>query len=110
MSRNDLVAGKWEITKMEVWDKATLDLLGPAHLEFDPDGMGGIGFIAIRGGIDYRVVERDGMPAVEFSWEGVEERDTRCGRGWAIVDGNKMHGRIYIHAGDDSAFRAGRLA
>ena len=38
MSRNDLIAGKWEITEMDVWDKATLDLLGPAHLEFDPDG------------------------------------------------------------------------
>ena len=110
MSRRDVVLGRWEITEMEVWDKRTLDLVRPAHLEFDPDGMGALGFIAIRGGLDYRVVNRDGMPAVEFSWEGIEERDVRSGRGWAIVDGNTMRGRIFIHAGDDSEFRAERIA
>ena len=88
---------------MELWDKADLDLVEPAHLVFEPDGMGAIRFIAVAGGIDYRVVDRDGRKAVEFSWEGVDEADTCCGRGWARIDGDTMKGRIFIHAGDGSS-------
>jgi len=108
MTRRDLLVGTWEITEMEVWDKATLDLVEPAHLVFEPDGMGTIGFIAVVGGIDYRVVERDGRTAVEFSWEGFDERDPCCGRGWATIDGDTMRGRIFIHGGDESSFTAKR--
>lgn len=108
MTSRDLVMGAWEITEMDVWDKASLDLIEPAHLVFDRDGMGTLGFIAISGGLDYRVVTRDGQPSVEFSWEGIDEGDQRCGRGWAVVDGDTMTGRFFIHAGDDSPFRAER--
>lgn len=109
MTQSDLLAGTWEITEMELWDKVALDLIEPAHLIFEPDGMGAIGFIAVAGGIDYRVVERDGRPAVEFSWEGVDEGDSCCGRGWAVIDGDTMTGRIFVHAGDDSSFTAERI-
>ena len=108
MTRRDLLVGTWEITEMEVWDKAALDLVEPAHLVFEPDGMGEIGFIAVAGGVDYRIVERDGRTAVEFSWEGFDEGDPCCGRGWATIDGDTMRGRIFIHAGDDSSVTAKR--
>lgn len=45
---------------MEARDKEALDLVRVAHLEFDTDGTGALGFTAIRGGLDYRVVDRDG--------------------------------------------------
>lgn len=110
MINRDAVLGTWEITDTEVWDKEALDLVEPARLVFDRDGMGSIGFIAVTGGVDYRVVQRDGGPAVEFSWEGLDEGDPRCGRGWALIDGDSMAGRLFIHAGDDSSFRARRLS
>jgi hypothetical protein len=109
MSDRELVLGTWEIVEMELWRKSTLDLIRPAHLTFESDGMGALGLIAVRGGIDYCVVSRDGQPAVEFSWEGLDERDQRCGRGWALVDGDTMVGRFFFHAGDDSSFIAKRV-
>ena len=39
----------------------------PAFLEFRPDGLGEFQFILVKGWIDYRLVERDGKPAVEWS-------------------------------------------
>ena len=58
--------------------------------------------------IDYREVERDGKPGVEFSWDGNDEMDPAQGRGWAVLDGDEIDGRIFFHQGDDSAFRAVR--
>lgn len=43
---------------------------------------------------------------IEFSWEGQDELDPACGRGWAEIEKDELRGRIFIHMGDDSAFRA----
>jgi hypothetical protein len=91
---------------MELWDKEYLDLEGPAHITFDRDRLGSFQFGAVQGRIDYRRVERDGTPAVEFSWEGHNDADPSCGRGWAIIDGDRITGRLFMHNGDDSAFVA----
>ena len=45
---------------------------------------------------------------LEFSWEGFDEGDSVSGRGWAILEGDKLNGRIYFHMGDDSSFVAVR--
>ena len=63
MTRGDPLVGRWKITEMGLWHKADLDHVEPAYLVFEPDGMGAIGFICVAGGIDYRVVERDGQTA-----------------------------------------------
>ena len=72
--------------------------------------MGSLVFIAVMAGIDYRVVVRDGQPAVEFTWEGVSEGDQISGRGWATITGDEMSGRLFIRRSDDSAFKARRSA
>lgn len=104
----DAVVGTWRIVEMEVWDRDALNLVEPAHIEFEPDGMGSLVFIAVMAGIDYRLVSRDGQPAVEFSWEGVSEGDQISGRAWANIAGDEMRGHLFIHAGDDSPFTARR--
>lgn len=48
---------------MELWTAEDLDLLGPAHLMLDRDGLRAVSFIAVEAGLDYRVVERDGQSA-----------------------------------------------
>jgi hypothetical protein len=70
-----------------------------------------LGFIAVTGELDYRDADRNGRPAVEFSWQGSDEGDDVCGRGWAALsrDGT-LEGHIYFHLGDDSAFRAERFS
>ncbi|MBA2281341.1 MAG: hypothetical protein M3527_02280 [Actinomycetota bacterium] len=94
---------------MELWDQDAIDLLDPAFIEIGPGNHGSFRFIAVEGWMDVRSVERDGAPAIEFSWDGNDECDHANGRGWAALssDGSLM-GRIYIHGGDDSSFRAVR--
>ena len=98
--------GTWRITEMEVWGQDAFDLLGPARLVFENNALGNFRFIAVEGGMDCRFGEKDGKPRVEFSWNGADDNDPASGRGWAVVDGDVMTGRIYIHCGDDSAFSA----
>ena len=32
------VLGRWRITAIKGWDGDCVDMLGPAHIQFDPDG------------------------------------------------------------------------
>jgi hypothetical protein len=92
---------------MELWDGDAIDLLGPAFIEISADGHGSFRFIAVEGRMDTRLVDRNGAAAVEFSWDGNDEGDPANGRGWATLQSDgSLSGRIYIHGGDDSAFRA----
>jgi hypothetical protein len=34
--------------------------------------------------------------------------DAAQGRGWAVVNGDELHGMIFFHGGDDSEFVAKR--
>jgi len=101
--------GRWRIEEMEMWDRDALDLVAPAQIVLDTNGLGSIQFIAIEAGVDYRVGTRDKQLAVEFSWSGRQERDFISGRGWAILSDDTLTGRIYIHQGDDSQFIARRI-
>lgn len=100
--------GEWRITDMELWDRDDLDLLGPAHLTLDGRGQGSMGFLAIQASVDYRPGARDGLPAVEFSFDGNDEGDRVSGRGWAILAEHTLRGRVFFHEGDESAFSATR--
>jgi hypothetical protein len=91
-----------------MWDSDALDCVAPAHLTFKQDGLGELHFIAVDGDVDHRLGERDGQPCVEFSWQGFDDSDPACGRGWGILVGEEVHGEIFIHRGDYSTFRANR--
>ena len=100
--------GTWRIVETELWDVDDLDLIEPAHLTLEPNGHGRLGLLAIEAILDYRVVQREGLPAIEFSFEGFDEGDRMSGRGWAICEGARLRGRLFFHQGDDSAFTARR--
>ncbi len=102
------LVGRWRITLMEQWDQDFVDEEVEGFFEFRPDGLGEFQFGYVHGDIDYREVTRDGKPGVEFSWDGNDEMDPAQGRGWAFLGGDEIEGRIYIHRGDESAFRAVR--
>jgi len=44
-----VVAGKWRIAEMDLWDREALDLVGPAFIEFRRDLTGSFRFIAVEG-------------------------------------------------------------
>ena len=101
--------GRWRITWMEQWDQDAVDLVGPGYVSFAPDGTGEISFVAVTAWLDCRVGSRDGRPLVEFSWEGRDEGDPISGRGWATLEPDgTLAGRLLIHHGDESGFRASR--
>jgi hypothetical protein len=101
--------GRWRIVETEIWDRDALDLVVPAHITFGHNGLGEMQLIAIGASIDYRVEPRGGGAlAVEFSWSGFDEMDPSSGRGRATIDGDTMHGTLFIHRGDQSSFVAKR--
>ena len=92
---------------MDEWDKEYLDLVETAHITIDRRGQGEFVFGAVKGWLDCRFTERDGLPFVEFSWEGLSEGDNVCGRGWATLQADEsLEGHLFIHLSDDSAFVA----
>ncbi len=63
-------------------DNEYLDLLEEAHLTFQGKSNGEIAFGALKSFLDVRYGTRDGSACAEFSWEGHDENDPSCGRGW----------------------------
>jgi hypothetical protein len=90
---------------MDVWDNAFLDLVEVAHLSFHGDMVGKVAFGALIGFLDVRYGSRDGAACAEFSWEGNDDNDAACGRGWAAIGSAcRLVGHIYIYNGEDSGF------
>lgn len=91
---------------MELWDRNDLDDITEAHLTFGKNGLGELEFLCVSADLDYRVGERGGRPAIEFSFQGEDELTPVSGRGWAVVESDVLRGRIFFHRGDDSGFVA----
>jgi hypothetical protein len=100
--------GRWRIPWMEQWDQDCVDAEVEGFIRFDKGGLGELHFGYVQCDLDYRETERDGEPAVEFSFEGTDEMEPCSGRGWAVLEGNRIEGEILFHRGDESAFRAQR--
>jgi hypothetical protein len=91
-------AGRWRIVEMDVWDNDFLDLVEETHLTFQGKSDGEIAFGALKGFLDVRYGTRDGSACAEFSWEGHDESDPSCGRGWAMIGtAGRLVGHFYIH-------------
>jgi hypothetical protein len=97
-------AGRWRIVEMANWDSDFLNLVDEAHLTLGKS-EGEIAFGVLKGFLDVRYGARGGSVCAEFSWEGHDENDPACGRGWAMIGTpGRLVGHFYIHNGDDSPF------
>ena len=97
--------GPWRIVWMSGWDQDYVDLEAPGHITFETGGLGNFQFGTVQGQMDCRIDKRQGK-RIEFTWDGFAEGDELTGRGYVeIVDG-ELHGHLFFHIGDDSAFRA----
>jgi hypothetical protein len=103
-------AGRWNIYAMALWPRDAIDLLGPAHIEFDTSGRGSFGFIAVTGEIAWKLGRRGRSEALVFTWDGNDEMDEASGSGWVrLTKDGEMVGSIAFHAGDESSFKARRF-
>ena len=98
--------GAWRIAEMSAWDRDFIDLVAPGHLTVKPNGHGAFAFGAIETEIDCRIEKSADQERLVFTFVGWDEGDAVSGRGWAIVDGNKMEGWFGFHLGDESTFKA----
>ena len=62
------IVGRWQITESELWDSDALKLVAPAFIEFEQDGLGSFGFIAVQGRWTAARRSGTGRPGVKFSW------------------------------------------
>lgn len=102
--------GRWQIVSMTEWDEDYLNEEVEAYIELGANNLGSFQFGYVQGDIDYCTTERDGQPAVEFSWEGGDGADGTplTGRGWAVLDDGTLNEMFFIHRGDESGFEAHR--
>lgn len=106
-TRTSPITGRWFIKETELWDRDFLDMLEPAHMDFNKNGLGYFIFGAVQGEMDYVRCERGGKQAVEFTWAGDDDGHEASGRGWAeLEEDGTLSGRIFFHMGDNSGFRA----
>lgn len=99
--------GTWFVVEMESWDQEYVNMEARGHFTFKKDGTGHFQFGLVQGEMDCQTEAEHGE-RIEFSWEGQEELDSASGRGWAVIENDELCGRIFIHLGDHSAFRARR--
>lgn len=98
-------AGKWRIVWMSGWDQDYVDMEVPGNISFGTGHSGSFQFGLVQAQMDCRI-NKLRTSRIEFTWHGFDEGDEVTGRGHAeIVDG-ELQGHLYIHLGDDSAFRA----
>jgi len=101
--------GIWRFFDLGGFEPDYVDMLGPGHLSIDSIGTGHFEFGVVTATLDLRLVERDGVAGVEFSWDGFDEDHPVNGRGIATVsDDDVLEGVLYFHLGDDYAFKARR--
>jgi len=68
--------------------------------------LGYFQFGVVEGQLDYRIEKIGDVERIEFFWGGQSENDPASGREWAVINGDYLEGRIYIHLSDDSWFKA----
>jgi hypothetical protein len=102
------IEGRWRITGTDLWCDDDLDLLGEAEIVFDRDGIGSIQVGALQAELDYRFDRAARPPRADFTWSGVDEMDPVSGRGWVLLEGASLRGKLFIHMGDDVVFSAAR--
>ena len=107
---SDPFVGRWRITRMDQWEQEFVDAEVEGYVEFGPGGTGEFQFGYVQGGMHCRPGTRDGVPCVEWTWEGSDEMDPAHGRGWAVIKGGELHGLIALHGGDESGFVATKAA
>ena len=102
------VVGNWRITEMEAWDADYFDMEVPAYLIIRKDLTGEFQFGLVQAQLDGKIESADTSPRLAFSWSGFDENDSVNGRGWFQATGDQAKGRIFIHLGDESGFKAER--
>ena len=101
---NCRLIGRWRIVEAELWDRAHLDLCGPAGLTITAQG-GEIAFGALQAGLEVEYA-RD---SIGFHSAGCEEDDEVDGEGTAeLLDDGALEIEFEYRNGDEAVLKAKR--
>ena len=101
---NCRLIGRWRIVESDLWDRAHLNLCGPATLTITPQG-GEIAFGALEASLEVEYA-RD---SIGFRWVGCEEGDQVEGDGTAeLLDDGTIEIEFAYDNGDDAILKAKR--
>jgi hypothetical protein len=95
--------GKWRIVEADLWDKAYLDMLEAAFIEFKHSGRGEVRFGCVVGELNCSY----SATAADFTLQGHDEMDETSGEGIALFqDGGSLTVEFSFDNGDDAIFKA----
>ena len=103
---NCRLIGRWRIVEADIWDRAYLNLCGPATITITEQG-GEIAFGALEAGLEVEYT-RD-IYSIGFSWAGSDEGDQVEGEGTAeLLDDGTIEIEFAYDNGDEAVLKAKR--
>ncbi|MBZ0114710.1 MAG: hypothetical protein K8J08_19770 [Thermoanaerobaculia bacterium] len=102
--------GDWKITEMAEWEQDYVDLVRPGFVRFESNGQGEFQFGTVSGWLEAHLRDSVEAPTLDWSWQGMNDADPGCGRGWVRRKGQVLAGHIFIHGGDHSGFLAAPMS
>jgi len=103
---NCRLIGRWRIVEADIWDRAYLNLNGPATITITDHGHGEIAFGALQAGLDIEY----SRSSIGFTWEGFDEMDQVSGDGSAeLLDDEAIQIKFAYHNGDEAVLKAQRV-
>jgi hypothetical protein len=97
--------GRWRIVEADLWDRAYLDLDGPATITIGAGNRGEIAFGAMQATLDLGY----SPSMVFFTWAGFDEMDEVTGDGHAeLLDDGAIEIIFAYHNGDEATLKAKR--
>jgi hypothetical protein len=100
---NCRVIGRWRIVEADIWDRAYLNLCGPATLTITAQGE--IAFGALEAGLDVEYA-RD---SIGFRWAGGDEGDEIRGEGTAeLLEDGSIEIEFAYENSDEAVLKAKR--
>ena len=98
--------GRWRIVEADIWDRAYLNLSGPATITITDHGHGEIAFGALQAGLDIEY----SRSSIGFTWEGFDEMNEVSGDGSAeLLDDEAIQIEFAYHNGDEAVLKAQRV-
>ncbi len=99
------LVGRWRIVEADIWDRAYLDLCGPAKIVIGADGRGEIAFGAMQATLDVEY----GPTSMTFTWIGFDEMDEISGEGNAeLLEDGSIEMEFEYDNGDEAVLKAKR--
>lgn len=91
---------------MSAWDQDYIDEIVPGRIVIRKNATGEFQFGCVQGEMDCSMDAIGKQRCLGFSWEGADDAHPVSGRGWLVVAGEEITGKICFHHGEASSLKA----